>query len=104
MTPEAERLDRVRAQLGKWFGEPGGRPKAMVTKDWADDPWTGGCPVCNPVPTTLAIEGRWLRAPMGRVHFAGTETATAWTGYMEGAVQSGERAAAEVQARLRAGA
>jgi monoamine oxidase len=104
MTPKAERLDQVRAQLGKWFGAPGGAPRAMVEKDWAEDPWTGGCPVCNPVPTTLAVEGSFLRAPMGRVHFAGTETATAWAGYMEGAVQSGERAAAEVQARLRAGA
>ena len=102
MTPKAERLDQVRAQLGKWFGEPGGKPRAMVEKDWAEDPWTGGCPVCNPVPTTLSVEGSFLRKPMGRVHFAGTETATAWAGYMEGAVQSGERAAAEIQARLRA--
>ena len=102
MTPKDERLDQVRAQLGRWFGPQAAKPRAMVEKDWAEDPWTGGCPVCNPVPTTLAVEGRYLRAPMGRVHFAGTETATAWAGYMEGAVQSGERAAAEVQARLRA--
>ena len=102
MTPKDERLNQVRAQLGKWFGEPGARPRAMVEKDWAEDPWTGGCPVCNPVPTTLSTEGSFLRQPMGRVHFAGTETATAWAGYMEGAVQSGERAAAEIQARLRA--
>lgn len=101
MTPKEERLARVRAQLGKWFGERAGRPRAMVEKDWAEDPWTGGCPVCNPVPTTLAVEGSFLRRPMGRVHFAGTETATAWAGYMEGAVQSGERAAAELRARLR---
>jgi len=37
-----------------------------------------------------------LRAPVGRIHWAGTETATVWNGYMEGAVQSGERAVAEV--------
>jgi monoamine oxidase len=40
--------------------------------------------------------GRALRTPCGRIHWAGTETATVWTGYMDGAVQSGERAAAEV--------
>lgn len=103
MAPKAGRLDRVRAQLGRWFGEPGGRPRAVLEKDWGEDPWTGGCPVCSPTPTTLSTEGSFLRRPMGRVHFAGTETATAWTGYMEGAVQSGERAAAEIRARLRAG-
>lgn len=37
-----------------------------------------------------------LRKPIGRLHFAGTETATEWFGYMDGALQSGERAAAEV--------
>lgn len=101
MTAPEERHARVRAQLGKWFGEEGGRPRALVDKDWGEDPWTGGCPVCNPAPVTLSVEGVLLRQPMGRVHFAGTETATAWTGYMEGAVQSGERAATELLARLR---
>jgi monoamine oxidase len=37
-----------------------------------------------------------LRAPTGRIHFVGTETAYEWKGYMEGAVRSGERGAAEV--------
>jgi hypothetical protein len=40
--------------------------------------------------------GRVLRTPVGRLHFAGTELATRWAGYMEGAIQSGERAAHEV--------
>lgn len=101
MTPKDERLARMRAQLKKWFGDAAGSPRAIVEKDWAEDPWTGGCPVCNPVPGTLSVEGPLLRAPMGRVHFAGTETATSWTGYMEGAVQSGERVAGELLARLR---
>jgi monoamine oxidase len=35
------------------------------------------------------------------VHWAGTETATYWNGYMDGAVRSGERAAAEVKKLLR---
>jgi monoamine oxidase len=39
--------------------------------------------------------GRALRAPIGRVHWAGAETATVWNGYMDGAVSSGERAAEE---------
>lgn len=42
---------------------------------------------------------RVLREPVGRLYFAGTETATEWSGYMEGAVQAGERAAREVRIR-----
>jgi monoamine oxidase len=37
---------------------------------------------------------------VGRIHWAGTETADYWQGYMDGAVRSGERAAAEVHAKL----
>jgi monoamine oxidase len=47
-------------------------------------------------PGTLLDFGRALREPVGRIHWAGTETATLGIGYMDGAVQSGERAAAEV--------
>ena len=41
-----------------------------------------------------------MRKPVGRIHWAGTETATYWNGYMDGAVSSGERVAAEVAAAL----
>jgi monoamine oxidase len=40
--------------------------------------------------------GRALRKPVGRIRWAGTETSTYWNGYMDGAVRSGERDAAEV--------
>lgn len=40
--------------------------------------------------------GKALRAPFGAIHFVGTETSFEWKGYMEGAVRSGERGAAEV--------
>ena len=41
-----------------------------------------------------------LRKPVGRIHWAGTETSNYWDGYMDGAVRSGERAAAEVIEKL----
>ena len=44
--------------------------------------------------------GSAIREPFGRVHWAGTETATYWTGYMDGAVRSGKRSAGEVLAQL----
>ena len=49
---------------------------------------------------TLTAYGPALRRPVGRVHWAGTETATYWNGYMDGAIRSGERAAKEVLEEL----
>jgi len=40
------------------------------------------------------------RRPVGRIHWAGTETSTIWAGYMDGAVRSGQRAAKEALAGL----
>ena len=42
------------------------------------------------------IHFRVMTEPHGRIHFAGTETATRWSGYMDGAIQSAERATKEV--------
>ena len=47
-------------------------------------------------PGSLVANGAALRAPVGRIHWASTETSTYWNGYMDGAVRSGERAAKEV--------
>lgn len=83
-------------QLVRWFGDEARRPSAVVAVDWAAEPWSRGCPVAVMAPGALTSTGASLRQPVGRVHFAGTETATEWTGYLEGALESGERAAREV--------
>jgi len=44
--------------------------------------------------------GAALSDPIGRVHRAGAETSDTWNGYMDGAIRSGYRAAAEVLAQL----
>ena len=51
-------------------------------------------------PGTLTTFGEALREPCGRIHWSGTETATEWMGYLDGAIQSGQRAAEEVATRL----
>ena len=51
------------------------------------------------MPGALSRFGRALREPCGRIHWAGSETAREWFGYMEGAIESGERAAGEVLER-----
>ncbi|KAJ8310803.1 hypothetical protein KUTeg_012668 [Tegillarca granosa] len=65
-------------------------------KNWLEEQWSGGCYTTMLPPGFLTKFGKELRQPFGNIHFAGTETGSYWSGYMEGAVQSGERAAREV--------
>jgi len=102
--PAEERRAVVLGSLGRMFGERALRPVEYVEHDWSAEEWTRGCPVGVLGPGAMTGVGRALRDPVGRIHWAGTETATEWTGYMEGALQSGERAAAEVEAKLEGGA
>ncbi len=97
-----ERRQAVLAELVRFFGPQAARPSDFVEKNWNDDPWSRGCYVGVAGPGVLTACGEALRAPCGRLHWSGTETATEWMGYMEGALQSGERAATEVHARLQA--
>src|SRR3954469_13772283 len=87
---------KVLDNFGNYFGEPARHPKAFYEKRWDNDVWHRGCPVCVPGPGVLLDFGKAIREPVGRIHWAGTETATYWNGYMDGAVRSGERASAEV--------
>ncbi|MCW5891984.1 MAG: FAD-dependent oxidoreductase [bacterium] len=96
----AERRAAVLDVFARCFGSAAKQPVDWLEQDWSTEAWSGGCPVGNPSPGTLVMLGPALRTPVGRVHWAGTETATAWTGYMEGALQAAERAVAEVSARL----
>jgi monoamine oxidase len=71
-----------------------------VDRDWSAEPFTRGCYGAHLPPGAWTTWGPALRRPVGCVHWAGTETAERWTGYIDGAVESGERAAAEVLAAL----
>jgi monoamine oxidase len=79
-----------------YFGDKAANPKDFVIQNWSNEEWNRGCPVSLYSPGTLLDFGSALRPPVDRVHWAGTETATYWNGYMDGAVRAGERAAAEV--------
>ncbi len=94
----ASRQAAVVAALTRWFGAEAATPVGYHELDWSAEPWSGGCPVSSPATGVLSSAATTLRQPVGCLHFAGTETATEWIGYMEGAVQSGQRAAAEVLA------
>ncbi|XP_043541113.1 amine oxidase [flavin-containing]-like [Chiloscyllium plagiosum] len=73
-------------------------PVDYVEKNWTEEAYSGGCYSSTFGPGVLTSFGEALRQPVGRIHFAGTELASQWPGYMDGAVQSGERAAREVRA------
>lgn len=83
-------------KLADYFGDEALEALAYDEVDWAGELWSGGGPVSLFSTGTLSVHGSALRRPHGRVHWAGTETATLCMGFMEGAVASGERAAAEV--------
>ncbi|ELR22846.1 amine oxidase, flavincontaining superfamily protein [Acanthamoeba castellanii str. Neff] len=88
-------------QVVSLFGEEGRRPREVIIKDWMQEqPWSRGCYVGVMPSGMLSSFGKALREPVGRIHWAGTETAMEWIGYMEGALSSGLRAADEVVARL----
>jgi monoamine oxidase len=97
MSPPRRRravLDAFAAVVGPRAADP----VELVEYDWSADPWTRGCFCGALTPGAWRTYGPQLRPPVGRVHWAGTETATRWAGYLEGAVLAGERAAAEVLA------
>ena len=97
LSPEERRAATLES-LARYFGDRAREPIDYAEGVWDEDPWTGGAPVAVAPPGTLVAFGAALRAPIGRLHWAGTETATRWAGYLDGAVQSGERVAAEIVA------
>lgn len=93
---EPERRRRVLAGFARAFGPKALAPRAYVDRFWANETWSRGCYGAFCPPGLWTRHGAAMREPAGVIHFAGTETATAWSGYIDGALQSGERAAAEI--------
>jgi monoamine oxidase len=65
------------------------------------EPYSGGCPCHNATTGSMKDFVDGLRKPYKNIHFAGTETASQWMGYMDGAVDAGRRAASEILVSLR---
>ena len=101
MTPP-DRRQAVVGELTKRFGPKAGSPVEFVETAWWTEDWSKGCSMAHLPPGVLTRQGHLLREPMGRVHWAGTETAGTSHGSIDGAVRSGERAAAEIIPKLRA--
>jgi monoamine oxidase len=81
--------------MARLVGDEAAAPRSYRDFNWLEERWSRGGPVGLMGPGTLTGLGPVLREPLGPVHWAGTDTATEWNGYMDGAIQAGERAARE---------
>ncbi|MFJ6194666.1 flavin monoamine oxidase family protein [Micromonospora sp. NPDC092111] len=75
LSPEARRAT-VLAALADLVGPAAAEPDDLVEYDWSADEWTRGCFCGMLIPGSWVDHGPELRRPVGRVHWAGTETAT----------------------------
>ncbi len=91
-----ERRGAVLGALSRLFGPEAARPTEYADQDWIAEEHSAGCYVGLMPPGVMTTCARALREPCGRLHWAGTETATTHNGYMDGAIEAGERAATEV--------
>jgi monoamine oxidase len=94
------RAEAVTRALGRCLGERARRPRTVLERDWAGEEWTRGAYAGYMTPGGWTAFGDALREPCGALSFAGSETADDGIGYVEGAIASGERAAAEALARV----
>jgi monoamine oxidase len=98
--PFSQQRDAALQSFANYFGPQAKKPNDFILMNWSTEEWTRGCPVSTLAPGVLFDFGTALREPVGRIHWAGTETSTYWNGYMDGAVRAGERAAGEVLAEI----
>ena len=80
----------------RWYGPDAANPIEFVEKAWPEEAYTGGAFTSVMPPGGWTRFGPALAQPVGRVHWAGTETSAVWPGFYEGAVHAGQRAARAV--------
>ena len=87
-----ELRQQILAQLSRLFGPQAGEPVKLYVKDWANDPHTTTDLDMAPLythPTYRPLPNLWN----GKIHFAGTEVAPQFGGYLEGALEAAENTA-----------
>ncbi len=98
--PAAQRREQALAGFAALFGDEALTPIDYLDHSWGAEPFGPGGPTAAVPPGSWSSVGPWLRRPVGPIFWAGTETADEWTGFLDGAVRSGQRAATEVAAHL----
>jgi monoamine oxidase len=87
---------KILSDYTKYFGIKAGNISEFVLYRWSLEEWSRGGPTGVAPPNVLSLCGTALRQNIDGLHFAGTETSPFWTGYMDGAVRSGQRVAREI--------
>jgi monoamine oxidase len=96
----AQRREQALGGFAALFGEEARNPIDFADQRWGAETFAPGGPTAAVPPGSWTQFGPLLRKPVGPLHWAGTETADEWTGFLDGAVRSGQRAAAEVTEAL----
>jgi monoamine oxidase len=98
--PAEQRRERALAGFEALFGGEAASPIDYIDHCWGTEQFAPGGPTAAVPPGSWTTYGPWLRKPVDRIFWAGTETADEWTGFLDGAVRSGKRAAEEVHRAL----
>jgi monoamine oxidase len=98
--PADQRRERALGCFAALYGDTALKPIDYVDHRWGAEEFAPGGPTAAVPPGSWTKYGQWLRKPVDGIFWAGTETADQWTGFLDGAVRSGQRAAAEVDAYL----
>ena len=98
--PEPQRREVALSGFAALFGDAASNPIDYVDHCWGTEEFAPGGPTAAVPPGSWTTYGRWLRSPVDSIFWAGTETADEWTGFLDGAVRSGIRAAGEVHQEL----
>lgn len=93
---DERRKATVVSHVRQVLGESPAQPRNFFSMDWISEPWSLGGYASRRAVVQWTDQRDAVATPRGPIHFAGTETATEWRSYMEGALQSAERASAEV--------
>ncbi len=96
----AQRRERALSGFAALFGDAALDPIDYLDHCWSAEDFAPGGPTAAVPPGSWTTYGPWLRKPVNGIHWAGTETADTWTGFLDGAVRSGRRAADEVHRAL----
>jgi monoamine oxidase len=96
----ADRRDRALAGFAALFGDAALEPIDYLDHCWGAEEFAPGGPTAAVPPGSWTTYGPWLRKPIDGIYWAGTETADKWTGFLDGAIRSGQRAADEVDREL----
>jgi monoamine oxidase len=88
--------EEIPLALVPFLGERAANPLQIFVENWSEQAWTRGGYGIHFAPGVITNYGKVLLEPIECLHFAGTEKATKWRLFMEGAVHSGKQAAIEV--------